>query len=321
MKWRQTEWNEGVLTWEKAENALDILEANGKKTRGHTILWGKASSNPNWVQSITDPTQMYNKCMKRIDDLLGKFNGRLEHWDVNNEMLPVNNNLYSSVYGSVQIRYDMFTRARQQDPNAKLFLNDFAVVNKGTRTNLYAKQALEFLAAGVQVDGMGCQNHLSDDGNPQGGILLNRLNRIATAGLPIFVTELDYVNPDHNVRAQVLEDALLAYFSHSSVEGVLFWGYWDQRHWRGEHAALVNGPNMTPNAAGLMWERLFHTDWRSNLDVNIGAVSSGTSETLSERVFYGDYKITALSGTGAVLTQQTVSMAKSAGSLSVSLAI
>ena len=70
-----------------------------------------------------------------------------------------------------------------------------------------------------------------------------------------------------------------------------------------------------------MWERLFHTDWRSNLDVNIGAVSSGTSETLSERVFYGDYKITALSGTGAVLTQQTVSMAKSAGSLSVSLAI
>ena len=51
-------------------------------------------------------------------------------------MLPENNDLYMSVYGSPQIRYDMFTRARLRDPNAKLFLNDFSVVNNGKRTNV-----------------------------------------------------------------------------------------------------------------------------------------------------------------------------------------
>ena len=77
------------------------------------------------------------------------------------------------------------------------------------------RQAQEFLAAGAPVDGMGVQSHLS--GSSQGGLLLNRLDRIATAGLPIFVTELDYANADANVRAQVLEDALLAYFRYAYI--------------------------------------------------------------------------------------------------------
>ena len=84
---------------------------------------------------------------------------------------------------------------------------------------MYAKQALEFLAAGAPVDGMGVQSHLS--GNPQGGILLNRLDRIATAGLPIFVTELDYVNADVNTRAQILEDALTAYFRYTLSKKII----------------------------------------------------------------------------------------------------
>ena len=61
---------------------------------------------------------------------------RLTHWDVNNEMLPPQNEQYISVYGSPQIRYDMFKRARLRDPNAKLFLNDYNVVAVGQRTNV-----------------------------------------------------------------------------------------------------------------------------------------------------------------------------------------
>ena len=37
---------------------------------------------------------------------------------------------------------------------------------------------------------------------------------------------------------------LLMFCSHPAVEGVLFWGFWEGRHWRGSDAALVNGPNM-----------------------------------------------------------------------------
>ena len=77
---------------------------------------------------------------------------------------------------------------------------------------------------------MGVQSHLS--GNPQGGILLNRLDRIATAGLPIFVTELDYVNADVNIRAQILEDALTAYFRYTlskAITIISFCGLFERR--------------------------------------------------------------------------------------------
>lgn len=59
---------------------------------------------------------------------------------------------------------------------------------------------------------MGVQSHLS--GDPLGGILLDRLDRLSAVGLPIFITELDYVNADVNIRAQKLEEALIAYFRY-----------------------------------------------------------------------------------------------------------
>ena len=40
-------------------------------------------------------------------------------------------------------------------------------------------------------------------------------------------------------------NTLQTFYSHSSVDGVLFWGFSDGRHWRGKDAALVNGANMT----------------------------------------------------------------------------
>lgn len=70
-----------------------------------------------------------------------------------------------------------------------------------------------------------------------------------------------------------------------------------------------------------MWERLFHTDWRSNVDVNIGPVTSGTVQSISERVYYGDYKISALNEAGGVIDEATVTMTKSSGSASVSLSV
>ena len=56
---------------------------------------------------------------------------RLEHWDVNNEMLS--NSWYKDTYGSSSIRNDMFSMVRKNDPNVKLFLNDYNIINGGQR--------------------------------------------------------------------------------------------------------------------------------------------------------------------------------------------
>ena len=71
-----------------------------------------------------------------------------------------------------------------------------------------------------------------------------RLDTLAQTGLPIWVTELDVLAQDENRRADFYEAALTALYGHPAVEGILFWGFWDQAHWRGENAALVRGDNL-----------------------------------------------------------------------------
>ena len=67
---------------------------------------------------------------------------------------------------------------------------------------------------------------------------------LAQAGVPIWVTELDVQAQDENRRADFYENALRSFYGHPAVEGILFWGFWDQAHWRGENAALVRGDNL-----------------------------------------------------------------------------
>ena len=71
-----------------------------------------------------------------------------------------------------------------------------------------------------------------------------RLDTLAQAGLPIWATELDVLAQDENRRADFYEAVLRALYGHPAVEGILFWGFWDQAHWRGEKAALVKGDNL-----------------------------------------------------------------------------
>ena len=39
------------------------------------------------------------------------------------------------------------------------------------------------------------------------------------------------------------------------------WGFWDQEHWR-PNAAIANGDDVTPNAAGAAYIKLFHETLR-----------------------------------------------------------
>ena len=40
------------------------------------MLWASRSKNPGWVKTITNSSEMYGACMKRIDDLCTRYKGR-----------------------------------------------------------------------------------------------------------------------------------------------------------------------------------------------------------------------------------------------------
>ncbi|XP_066273254.1 uncharacterized protein [Branchiostoma lanceolatum] len=308
-KWKQNEPQEGQLDWTRADRTMEMLESRGVTIRGHCVFWSVPDYVPDWLKGYS-ASEVEQKCWKRVDDAVGRYAGRLAHWDVNNEML--HGSFFKDKTGSSQIRYEMFRKVKEKDPTAKLFLNDYNVVTGYWSTRDYANQITEFLNNGAPVDGAGAQGHFGRRPDPVN--FLHCLNTLASRGLPVWITELDVNEPDEYVRADGYEDGLRAAFSHPGVEGVLLWGFWDQAHWKPD-AALVNGDNFQINEAGRRWQRLVFNDWRTNLSLTDGIVTPEGKEFIF-RGFYGNFEVKVKSH-GQVVATKTFYLSPGAGALTV----
>ena len=84
----------------------------------------------------------------RISSVVSRYRARLAHYDVNNEMLHGG---YFRRRGGPSLAVRAFQLASSLDPSARLFLNDFHVVDglsAASRPEAYADSALELLRAG-----------------------------------------------------------------------------------------------------------------------------------------------------------------------------
>jgi len=278
VKWYATEPVQGQVDYSDADTMLEWAESEGLKVRGHTIFWAPEQWQPNWVPGLDDVT-LAAEVDDRLEDLVSRYAGRFEHWDVNNEMLA--GSFYQDRLGP-DIRLWMFERTRQLDPGADLFVNDFNVVSSSTKTNRYIRLIEEFDAAGIPVDAIGAQGHFTD---VEPWAVKVRLDKLATFGKPIWITEFDVVQADENDRADALERFFRMAYSHPAVDGIVLWGFWAGSHWRGPEAALVD-LDWTVNAAGQRFEALMDEWWSHESVVTDGAGGAGS------RVFHGSYRIT-----------------------------
>ena len=56
----------------------------------------------------------------------------------------------------------------------------------------------------------------------------NRLDVLAEAGIPLWITELDVNEKNATKRADALEKILKLAFSHKAVEGIMLWSLWSE---------------------------------------------------------------------------------------------
>ncbi|XP_033748203.1 anti-sigma-I factor RsgI6-like isoform X2 [Pecten maximus] len=281
LKWRGMEWTQGNLRFDDANATIDDLLSNGVSVRGHNMFWGVEKWVPSWVQSITDKEVMKATIQERISNTIAITKGRLAHWDVNNEAL--HDDFYERKTGNVNITMDMFRDMNAEESNTKLFLNDFAVVNSAPYTTAITNQAKSFLDAQVPIHGVGVQSHLpsSDIDITQ---LKYRLDKIAEAGLPIWVTEMSVTDTNDTAKAQAIEDALTLYFSHKMVKGVLLWGFWSEAIYNRDNSLATGTDSITLNEAGQKYVDLVNTAWRTNWTAKLKSYKN-------KRYFKGDYSI------------------------------
>jgi endo-1,4-beta-xylanase len=266
--------------------ALDWLGGQGiQHIRGHTMVWPGWQYLPADVRALSsNPEALRARVNARILDAGRSAAGKFKDWDVVNE--PIVNRDLQNILGEDELAA-WYRLAREADPAARLVLNEYNIIANDDRNKADKYFAMiEWLRAQeAPLDVIGEQGHF---GFALTGMRRSKeiLDRFATFGLPIQITEFDVDVYDEKLQADYTRDFLTLCFSHPSVDAFLLWGFWENRHWKPAAAMLRRDFSVKPN--GEAWRSLIYEKWWSNVDVNLDAEAYA-----STRVFLGDYEFTA----------------------------
>jgi endo-1,4-beta-xylanase len=279
MKWGVVEPTRGAFDWSGADRLVAFAEQHGQLVRGHTLLWH--NQLPDWLTtgvgngSITK-SQLMNLLEQHIFTEVGRYKGRIWQWDVANEFfLDANpsginpNDFWISNLGPGIIP-QAFRWAHEADPHALLFYNDYNIAGEdGSNAKSDAAFAWlqQMLDQGVPIAGVGNQGHLDTQFGFSGARMTQDLQRFASIGLKVAITEADvrtFVDgpttqvPTDNlaVFAQPYEFSQMMKAALAVPECISFtvWGFGDADSWvpgffTGEGYATLYDVNLQPKLA------------------------------------------------------------------------
>ena len=168
---------EGVWNWEKADKIADFCRQNGIKLRGHCLCWH--SQFADWMFTDKKGKEVkkevfYERLREHIHTVVNRYKDVVYCWDVVNEAMaddggrrwgpngpqkpsPYRQSRHYKLCGDEFIA-KAFEFAREADPNALLFYNDYSCVDEGKRERIY-NMVKKMKDAGVPIDGIGMQGH------------------------------------------------------------------------------------------------------------------------------------------------------------------
>ena len=271
---------------------LGWLANRGFGLRGHVFVWpGWTSPNtnnlPNAISSLRG-TARQNEIPQMILDHIAEEAGAtrdlVNEWDVQNE--PNTNHDLMDLFGP-QIQVDWFNAARAALPTAALYLNDYNIEDQTrfvTQVRVFEDTARYLLQRGAPLTGLGVQGHINIvfPGIPD---YLATLDRYAAMGLPVRITEFDVNTTDLSLQADYTRDFLTASFSHASIAGIQYWGFWQGSHWRPDAASYRTDWSEKPN--GAVYRDLVFNQWWTRLTLTTDAQG-----VIRARGFFGDYTAT-----------------------------
>jgi endo-1,4-beta-xylanase len=239
---------------------------------GHTLVWHNQTGA--WVfqgadGKPADRETLLARMRDHIHTVVGRYKGKIHGWDVVNEAIDEDGSLRKTAWrdgiGDDYVA-KAFEFARDADPNAELYYNDYNLEKPEKRAGVI-KLVNDLKARGLRVDGIGNQAHWRLE-TPTIDAIEQALVDLHGTGLKVMYTELDinllpsavpgadpaaanpYANGLPDEKQQQLAARYADIFSlivkhRSRVARVTFWGLSDADSWL--NRGRMNHP--------LLWDR------------------------------------------------------------------
>lgn len=181
--------------WQEADKLVEYANDNGKYMRGHTLIWHEQL--PEWVLNsngrIITRESALSVMEKHISEIVSRYKGKVNCWDVVNEVVDDENDFLRKTKWLTAIGEDYISKAfhyaREADSNVELFLNEYNGNIKEKQDKIY--MLVERLKReDVPINGVGIQGHYSIF-YPTLDEIRAEIERYAKLGLQIHITELD----------------------------------------------------------------------------------------------------------------------------------
>ncbi len=186
--------SEGSYNWRNADSIVNFALKHKIKVRGHNLLWHAQA--PAWMFKDSTGKQVSKEVLlarlkEHITTVVQHFKGKIYAWDEAIDDKPENylrNTLWYKICGEDFIP-KAFEYAHAADPSVALYYNDYNSEEEGKREKIY-RLLKSLVDAKVPITGVGLQGHWKLD-NPSPDLIRKAIERYASLGLKIQITELD----------------------------------------------------------------------------------------------------------------------------------
>ena len=299
--WSGYESQRGQPDYDYTDKVLEWSRAQGIICKGHPLVWDHPAGSPKWLPE--DHAEIQKLSHARVRDIVTRFQGRLDCWDVVNEPTHLGKanqqtrlSQFATKLGAAPYVRQHLEVARAANPQATLLVNDYKLEPR------YYK-ILDALRDGGKLlfDAVGLQSHMHDGGWP-----LRRVQEIcdtyAKLGLPLHFTETTIISgprtgPGENwgATASELEEKQADYvakfytalFAHPAVQAVTWWDFADLGAWQGAAAGWLR-KDMSPKPVYDRLLALIKGQWWTGT----GGRTNANGE-FSARLFFGTHRVTA----------------------------